>query len=227
MAAERKVPYVLVVDDEDVLREVLRRRLSMEGFEVETAEDGEEAVAILERDDFVNVVLTDVKMPGLDGIAVMRRAKKKNHDIQVIVMTAYADSESAIAAVRENAYDYLTKPFSHLDDVVAKVKRALREQKLELQNREMMRKLEEMNRGLKEVLLSRTKEVNEVQAKLRETADGLRRGLEAIDRALPVLVGGAIRDAATAMRVGLGACAERIAHALVPAPPPPSSGAGP
>lgn len=179
MTVERKVPLVLVVDDEDVIRELLRRRLTAEGYRIETAEDGEEAVAIINRGEFVNLVVTDVKMPGLDGMEVLKRARAKSADTQVIIMTAYASTETAIEAVRQGAYDYIQKPFDHVDDVANKVRRALREQALELQNREMLRKLEEMNKGLKQMMISRTKELNDAQDALRQTLQQVRAALRA------------------------------------------------
>lgn len=134
-------PVVLVADDEEVIRELLRRRLALEGFEIETAEDGEEALARVAA-RFVNVVLTDVQMPGVDGIEVLKRVKASSPATKVIIMTAYSSMKTASDAVRLGAYDYLQKPFEHVDAVSHKVRLALGKQRLELEGRELRRKVE-------------------------------------------------------------------------------------
>ncbi len=188
--AERRRPRILVVDDEDLIRTLLRRRLSAEGYDIEVAEDGAEAVARCER-EFFNLILTDIKMPGLDGIQVLKRTKAAHEDSEVIIMTAYASTETAIEAVRAGAFDYIRKPFDHVDDVVHKVRLALQHQKLALQNREMLKKLDEMNRGLKQMVVSRTRELNEVQDRLeaenRELREAARRFDPVADRLRPAL----------------------------------------
>lgn len=187
MTAQRKVPLVLVADDEEVIRELLSRRLRAEGWEILTAEDGTEAVAFLEREPFINLVITDVRMPGLDGVEVLKRVKAKSPDTEVVMMTAYASTESAIEAVRRGAFDYLQKPFEHVDDVAHKARQALRHQTLVLQNRDMMRKLEELNKGLKGVVISRTKELNEAQEALRQANRRLRASIRERERTLGAL----------------------------------------
>jgi CheY-like chemotaxis protein len=244
VTAERKVPLVLVADDEDMFRQILSRRLSADGYRVETAEDGEEAVAILQREEFVSLVLTDLCMPGIDGIGVLRRAKQKNPLTVVIMMTAYASTASAIAAVREGAYDYLQKPFDHLDQVATKIAQGLRQQQFEIQNRELIGKLDEMNRGLREVLVSRTREVNDLNDRFRQTesllGDQLRlrdvaiwgfaqeasRALDVLDRALraEALPGDAgWREVAEAVRARLVACLGKLSRAAIPATTTPES----
>lgn len=164
-------PFIVVADDEDVIREVLERRLKAAGYRVETAEDGEVAVDILQRADFVNVLVTDLRMPRLDGLALLRRAKELSPDTEVIVMTAYGSTESASEAVRLGAFDYLQKPFERSDEVLHKVKAALRQQGLVFQNREMMRQLEEARAALGRLVPScsvERAELDERVQKLRE-----------------------------------------------------------
>jgi DNA-binding NtrC family response regulator len=194
----------LVADDEEVIRELLRRRLKNDGYKVEVAEDGGEAVAIVEREEFVNLVLTDVRMPVLDGVEVLRRVKAKNPDTEVIMMTAYASTETAVEAVRQGAFDYLQKPFEHVDDVAHKVKQALRHQYLSLQNRDMMRKLDELNKGLKGVVVSRTKELNAAQESLRAANRQLRELIRSREATLAALNADVRRALEEIMRVAGG-----------------------
>jgi len=104
------MPSVLIVDDKDSLRDMLAKTLALEGYEVETAGDGNEALkrADLRRFD---VVLTDLKLPTLDGIEVLARLKEIDPTQEVIMMTAFGTIETAVSAMKMGAFDFLTKPF--------------------------------------------------------------------------------------------------------------------
>jgi DNA-binding NtrC family response regulator len=114
--------HLLVVEDKATMRELLERILSRQ-HQVETCSDGVEALARIAAQRF-DVILTDIRMPGADGLAVVKAAKAKDAATEVIVMTAFASVESAVEAMRLGAYDYLQKPFDP-DDVVLVVARAL------------------------------------------------------------------------------------------------------
>ena len=101
---------ILVVDDEPQILGFLGDLLGMDGWEVQTAESGNEGVERLERDRF-DVVLTDLKMPGTDGIELLRTSKKIQPEAEVVLMTGYATVDTAIEAMRAGAFHYLTKPF--------------------------------------------------------------------------------------------------------------------
>jgi DNA-binding NtrC family response regulator len=102
---------ILVVDDEPAIQDILTWALSAEGYRVATAGSGEEALSRVEQEDF-DIIVTDIVMPGLDGLEVLERSRVLNPRAAVIVMTAYAALETAIAALRRGASDYLEKPFS-------------------------------------------------------------------------------------------------------------------
>lgn len=129
---ERCLP-VLVVDDERSMREFLSIMLKKEGYSVLTAEDGESAVKLLDDGHRFGLVISDLKMTGLSGLDVLRHVKSVDPACQVIVMTAFATAETAISAIKEGAYDYITKPFK-LDDARQAVHRAMQNHRLLREN---------------------------------------------------------------------------------------------
>lgn len=142
ISSPESLPPVLVVDDEPSLREFLSIFLRKQGLEVETAEDGAEAIARVTSDQRYSLVLTDLKMPGeASGLDVLRHVKDVAPATQVVVMTAYATPETAISAIRDGAYDYITKPFK-VDQARAVVRRGLEKYRLIAENLYLRRALD-------------------------------------------------------------------------------------
>ncbi|MBF0552311.1 MAG: response regulator, partial [Deltaproteobacteria bacterium] len=106
----RKEFRILVVDDELIVRDSLKEWLAEEGFRVDMAESGPVALAALARNEY-NLMLLDIKMPGMDGVEVLRQAKEARPELPVVMMTAYATVETAVEAMKHGALDYLMKPF--------------------------------------------------------------------------------------------------------------------
>jgi two-component system response regulator AtoC len=106
-----KPTKILVVDDEAIIRDSLRDWLSDAGYQVLTAEDGSNALGLIEKEK-PSIAIVDLVMPGMDGIELLKKAKDVSPNIEVIVITAYASIPTAIAAMKEGAYDYVEKPFS-------------------------------------------------------------------------------------------------------------------
>ncbi len=123
---------VLVVDDEQVIREILADFLSMEGFSVRTAEDGASALEELSRTHY-DLILSDLKMPKMGGLELLTQAKEKNPEVVVIIMTGFGTVESAINAMKQGAFDYVLKPFK-VEDVILTVRRGLEMQQLQAEN---------------------------------------------------------------------------------------------
>jgi len=101
---------ILIVDDEDSVRDSLLNWFIEDGYEVEAAENAKKALQLLEHRVF-NIILVDIKMPGMDGLELQRRIKALNSESIVIIMTAFASVETAVQALKDGAYDYVTKPF--------------------------------------------------------------------------------------------------------------------
>lgn len=137
---------ILVVDDEAKMRRVLELMLSQMGCRVETAADGEEALALLARQP-VDLVITDLRMPRLDGLGLLRRLREQGSEVPVIVITAYGTVESAVAAMKQGAFDYLLRPFE-LDTLEAVVRRALDMSQMRQENRFLRDELEKGWGGL-------------------------------------------------------------------------------
>jgi two-component system response regulator MprA len=116
---------ILVVDDERAVRESLRRALELEGYQVELAEDGEQALALVEDAHGADAMILDVLMPGIDGLEVCRRLRLGGHDVPVLMLTARAEVDSRVAGLDAGADDYLPKPFA-LAELLARLRALLR-----------------------------------------------------------------------------------------------------
>jgi len=131
-AVDRRPPRILVVDDERSMRELLAIVLRREGYEVLLAENGRAAVDLLEREP-VDLLISDIKMPDLSGVEVLRAAKKVDQDILGIMITAFASTDTAVEAMRLGACDYLSKPFD-IDLLKMKVREKIETRQLRQEN---------------------------------------------------------------------------------------------
>ena len=138
--ADEKIKF-LVVDDEETVRLLLQRLLQAAGYDVVIAADGEEALSVIANGD-INVVLLDVKMPGLSGIDVLRRISTDWPDLCVIMATAVADVETGVETMKLGAYDYITKPFDQ-DEALFKIRRAIEKWQERFQDKQHLLQLEQ------------------------------------------------------------------------------------
>jgi two-component system response regulator PilR (NtrC family) len=125
-------PRILIVDDEPSMREMLRIVLRRDGYDVIVAENGKQAIEHLRREP-VDLLLSDIRMPDVSGVDVLRAAKDLNRDVVAFMMTAFASTETAVEAMRLGAVDYLTKPFS-MDELRLKVRQHLETHRLKQEN---------------------------------------------------------------------------------------------
>lgn len=116
---------ILVIDDEDIVLMSCRRALTPEGYDVKTVRSGEDGLQMLAGEEAYDLVLTDLKMPGIDGIEVLRIVKEKWPHIKVVIITGYQTVESAVKAVKLGAYDYIEKPFTP-EQILLAVRNALK-----------------------------------------------------------------------------------------------------
>ncbi len=138
------MPSILVVDDQEPNRVTLERILRREGWSVRHAADGRSALEIL-RAGGVDVVVTDLKMPGMSGLELLRASKAIQPDVEVILMTAYGTVETAVEAMKEGAYDYVAKPLKRAE-LVRVLRKALEKRELILENRRLREALSARDR---------------------------------------------------------------------------------
>lgn len=117
------MPDILVVDDELSMREFLKILLEKEGYSITTAPDATKALSMLEKETY-ELVISDVKMPGIGGLPLLEKIKEINSNIPVIMITAYASPENAVRAMKNGAFDYITKPFK-VEEIIDNVKKAI------------------------------------------------------------------------------------------------------
>jgi signal transduction histidine kinase len=157
---------LLVVDDEESVAVTVSEVLRLDGYEVETALSGEEAMKLL-RDSQYDLVLTDLHMEGGDGLSVLTEVKRASPLTIAIVLTGFASLESAIAAMRQGAYDYLVKPCI-IDDMKHTIQRGLEHRRLMLAEQEARANLELLNRELERRVEERTAELQRVNEELAQ-----------------------------------------------------------
>jgi len=138
---EKKIA-ILIVDDEESVRESLNLWFTEDGYRVECAENAKKALSILESDVF-DIILTDLKMPGMDGLELLQRIKTLNKDSIIIVMTAFATVDTAVKALKEGAFDYVTKPFDP-DDLSHLIRNATRQISLAQENETLKKRVDSL-----------------------------------------------------------------------------------
>jgi response regulator RpfG family c-di-GMP phosphodiesterase len=161
---------VLVVDDEEFLRSIVRERLEIAGYSVEEAPNGNDALAMLGRDGPYDVLLTDIRMPGMDGITLLSEWGKRSPGTAGIVMSANAELDTAVLALKMGACDYITKPFN-FDVLLITIENALRKKDLE-------RQLDDYRVNLEEKVKEQTDVINSMVVR---SIDAMIKALEAKD----------------------------------------------
>jgi DNA-binding NtrC family response regulator len=136
--------HILIVEDDDLMRELMTKILAGEHYHIFQACSGEEALKLLQ-EQTIDLVLTDLRLTGMNGLQLLTEVRALDQEIVVIVMTAYASVETAVEAMRKGAYDYLTKPFIN-DEIRVMLRRALNQRHLSRENRHLKRELRERYR---------------------------------------------------------------------------------
>jgi putative nucleotidyltransferase with HDIG domain len=159
MSTER----ILVVDDEEAIREIVSSMLSAAGYRCSQAASGLQALNVLESGQEFELMLSDLMMAEMDGVALLERTKEKYPDMPVIMVTAVHDISVALAAIRNGAYDYLLKPFER-EQLLATVRRALEHRRLKLENRAYQSNLESL-------VAARTEQLRQAMTDLERSYD--------------------------------------------------------
>lgn len=164
---------ILVAEDEALLRKILAGLFEAEGYRVVTAATGREALERFGAEP-VDLVVTDIRMPELEGLDLLDQLKRVDPEALVVIMTAFSSVESAVAALRKGAYDYIVKPFE-LEEVELSVSRALEHRRLVVENRLYQTELENLVAARTEELWQANAFLKEKGEKLSETVDELSR----------------------------------------------------
>ncbi len=171
-------PKMMIVDDELEILQLLEKFLEDEGFEVFCAQDGRSALELIQ-DKRIDVVVTDIRMPGMDGLELLRRIKRFDDLIEVIVLTGYASIEAAVNSMKnDGAFDFLTKPIENFEDLLISVEKALSHRHLRIEN---VKLLEALHRNQ-----SRLESKNKSLHRTRQRLDYLRRRYEDLYEHAPV-----------------------------------------
>jgi response regulator RpfG family c-di-GMP phosphodiesterase len=168
---------ILVVDDEEFLRSIVRERLEIAGYSVEEASNGNQALAMLESGSPYNVLLTDLRMPVMDGITLLGEWGKRSPGTAGIVMSANAEIKTAVTALKMGACDYITKPFN-FDLLLITIEKALRDKDRERQLKDRERQLEDYRVNLEEKVKEQTDIINSMYVR---SIDAMIKALEAKD----------------------------------------------
>src|SRR5215216_2244708 len=131
---------ILVVDDEEIMREILETLLKGEGYSVRLAASGEEGIELARNIPF-DAAIVDVMMPGIDGMTTLESLKKLDDELAVIMVTAFASVENAITAMKRGAFDYITKPFKN-DEVLVVLRNAVERRRLMAENTALRQNLQ-------------------------------------------------------------------------------------
>lgn len=173
----------MIVDDEPQIRKLLIRTLEAEGYTVTAAKDGKAAVDIY-RTMPQDAVITDMHMPGMDGLALIHAIQRLDSDAAIIVLTGYGELDNAVDALRnDGVYHYLTKPMESPEVLFIAVSEAIEKRRLVLQNKALLSKLQRSNRILDSRVKERTQELDAANRQLTEELNRRKRSEEALEQA--------------------------------------------
>ncbi|MBI5418720.1 MAG: sigma-54-dependent Fis family transcriptional regulator [Deltaproteobacteria bacterium] len=159
---------VLYVEDDAAVRSGSEQALALAGYDVLSRESAEEAMDLLSS-DFPGILLTDVKLPGMDGMSLLKGSTKVDPELPVILVTGHGDVAMAVQAMRDGAYDFVEKPYSS-EQLVDVVRRAMEKRRLILENRDLRRKLEN-RRGIEASLVGCSPSIDRVRRLIMDLAD--------------------------------------------------------
>src|SRR5690242_12623809 len=167
---------ILVVDDEDSIREIVSSMLATANYQCRQAASALEALALLDSGEEFELMLSDLMMAGMDGIGLLERTKERYPDMPVVMVTAVHDISVALTAIRNGAYDYLLKPFER-EQLLATARRALENRRLKLENRAYQTRLE----GLVEQRTQQLRQANQDLVEANQTLERMNEDLKRLN----------------------------------------------
>ncbi|HET6515143.1 MAG TPA: sigma-54 dependent transcriptional regulator [Thermodesulfovibrionales bacterium] len=157
---------IIIAEDEDITRKQLLHALKREGYDAVGARNGPEALGLMEREHF-DLLVTDVRMPGMNGIELLEKVKERDPRVEVLVVTGFASVDSAVEAMKKGAYEYITKPFN-LDELIMKIKN-IHERKLLKKENLALRTFFGMSKGVS--IIARSESMKRIMATVEEIKD--------------------------------------------------------
>jgi len=183
MSTDTKAPAsILIVDDEETIRELLLEGLGSEGYRCKSCSNAPDAMKLLEQEPF-DLLLSDIDMPGVSGVQLLQDVRAGEHNLDVIMVTGVVDTETAINAIRMGATDYVTKPFN-LDEVMLIIERTLEKRRLVRENLDYQRNLEIRVQERTSELEKKSQEIEELFTELKVAFDEVRQSYQDILEAL-------------------------------------------
>ena len=173
---------ILIVDEEEIVRNVLAQVLEADGFKVRGASSGDEALEFLKKEPF-SLVITDIVMSGMTGIELLERIKQLYPATEVIVITGHASLDTALTALRHGAYDYLYKPFEDISLISAAAARAVEKARLISENQKLLEELKRKKEGLKRQVAERTAKLKKINTQLMQEINERIRAQDAAEAA--------------------------------------------
>ncbi len=159
---EQNRKNILVIDDEEVILDFFQELLSKDGYVVKVARTGEEGLVAMGKELF-NLAIVDKNLPGINGLEVIKRARKLNPDMEIIIVTAYGSLESVMEAIKLGVLNYLTKPFENIKKVRENIGKALKRQDDKFAFRKRMEEMSEGNKRLRELNLRIERKLKSVE----------------------------------------------------------------
>ncbi|MBI3600501.1 MAG: response regulator [Nitrospinae bacterium] len=166
------IPKILIVDDDELVRTMLREFFTRKGYGVEVKKNGEEALDAMKSNIF-DLAMVDIKMPGMDGITLMSRIKQISENLPVIIITGYPDMNNILSALKGGAFDFKRKPIN-LDGLLFTVEEAVRKIRLIRENKSLVDELRETNQNLQRMLTEKTESLTREKSRLESMIDGMK-----------------------------------------------------
>ena len=160
---------ILVIDDEGIIRKKLKHLLELEGYEVLVAGDGKEGLEILQKEK-PDIALVDLRMPGMDGIEVLKKIKEMSRRTEVVIITGHCEVATVLEAMRAGAFGYVQKTINY-DQIEIEIKRALKKQEMQRKLDEHVRNLEEAVKGKEHELKQREQVEKELHKRTHELGE--------------------------------------------------------